>query len=60
MCWGLLSESYDGSVQKVLSDKVVKVDASLELGVVDLAGSAGRVQGILLAVPHLGLLLERV
>ena len=39
---------------------MVKVDASFELCVVDLAGSAGRVEGVLLTVPHLRLLLERV
>jgi hypothetical protein len=57
---GLLSESDDCRVQKVLSDKVVKVDASLELRVVDLARSTGGVEGVVLTVPHLRLLLERV
>ena len=38
----------------------MKVDASLELGVVDLARSTGGVEGILLTVPHLRLLLERM
>ncbi len=57
---GLLSESDDCRVQKVLSDKVVKVDASLELCVVDLARSTGCVEGVVLTVPHLRLLLERV
>lgn len=57
---GLLSESDDSCVQKVLADKVVKVDASLELCVVDLTGSTGSVEGVLLTVPHLRLLLERV
>lgn len=57
---GLLSESDNSRVQKVLADKVVKVDASLELCVVDLAGSTGSVEGVLFTVPHLRLLLERV
>ena len=57
---GLLPESDYSSVQKVLADKVMKVDASLELCVVDLAGSTGCVEGVLLIVPHLRLLLECV
>lgn len=57
---GLLPESNHSSVQKVLADKVMKVDASLEFCVVDLAGSTGGVECVLLSVPCLRLLLERV
>ena len=56
----LLPESDHGCVEKVFADKVMEVDASLELYVVDLTGSTGGVEGVVLTRPHLRLLLEGV